>query len=575
MSTARKAALCAAFVLSGCSLSIDPGSVSPPSPSGRATGTFTKTFVAGLTSGNAFPFSGVYEMKHQMLYTAAEVGGAGRISAIRFQRWVTTAAAVTCPNVSVRFGHTGVSALGATFASNVNLGSIATALADASVTIAAGAAGTWFEIPLATPFEYDGVGDLVVEIETNTPCTANVASSYSSAAGIVRAVARTTDTDPSTPQHSEVTADITDATHLWMQFVFAGGDDFLAYAGTTAATNTWPLATQGGGLRIQSLHLASDIAGSGPVTGLGFQLSGTSAAGTYTYTVKMGHSNAPLTMTYDSNFAGAPVTVASNVTFSVPAGMPAGSWVWIPIPNGVFTYNGTDDLLVEVATASGTGSNQPFRVGSRAGARVAANGSTAATGQAIDGALYHLALRFNGAPVYRTAPVSNATSSQVLGSGMSGQIQGLYDAVRLGTGGSIGRVAVRLNGASAATTVPNVKIYMGQTTKTSLALADSYASNMDNQTLVYSGPLTIPAGLAPGDWLPIPLGTSFAYDGVKNLVVLFTADQAGALNGVRGQYDVTAFPSHSVGWNNNTGDTSATPNWTWDGLLDLRLGIQR
>ncbi len=201
-----------------------------------------------------------------------------------------------------------------------------------------------------------------------------------------------------------------------------------------------------------------------------------------------------------------------------------------------------------------------------------------ATGTVDDQGGYDTYLRFHGATMDVMLNIGNVASTQVLGSGTSGQIQNLYDATRLGTGGSITSMAVKMSSASDATTVPNVKIYMGHTTKTALAITDSYASNMDNTTLVYSGSLNIPAGLQQGDWLTILLSTPFVYDPSRNLTVLFTADQASSVfgaNWVSMHYDLTEFPNHAVYRADNAVDTNGLPQWSLNGALNIRFGIQK
>jgi hypothetical protein len=569
MRTAIQTALCAALLSAGCTVTLNPDGVEPPQGGGLGTGTFLKTTTPAIASNNSYPFTDAYDLKLQTLYAAAEVGGAGRISAIRFRRQIANTD-LTCPQVAVRFGHTSLTALTTTFASNVNLSSIATALPYQSVTIPAGAVGTWFEVKLATPYEYDGVSNLVVEMETTAACTGHVFMSASVGANR-RALANGANHNPST-------ADFTDSTQLAMQFVYSGGDDYLAYAGTLANTNSFPLSPLCSGQSYLNLHHAADIAGSGPVTGVAYQLAAPSAAGTYTVTVKLGHFAADLepggvlTTTLARNFAEPPVTVAKDVTFTVPAGRPAGDWLWIPT-SGAFSYNGTDDLLVEVITSTVTGGQQPLRVQNRPGSRLwAFTGSTTGT---VDNAEYHLGLRFNGGPLFVTLPASAVPVQQPLGKGGAGQVQSLYTATRLGTGGAVDGLSVRLANSSSAGTVPNVKVYMGQTTKPSLSVTDTYASNMDGQTLVFSGSLTVPGGLATGDWLRIPLQSSFRYDPTKNLVVLFTADGSGANNYVMGSVDSLAFPGCAVGRDDNSVGTSGVPSWSTDGIIQVRLDVAR
>jgi hypothetical protein len=586
MRTAIQATLCAALLLSAsCSLTLDPNDVEAPKRGGGGggplePGTFVKTFAPPSTVPTYDPFTGTYDIRHQMLYAAGDVGGAGRISAIRFQRSAAMAAAVTCPSIAFRFGHTSLAALGRDLTSNVNMSSITTALPYGSLTIPAGAAGDWFEVRLATPYDYDGVSNLVIEIETMARCTADVALA-SAGRTSARAMMMAPDTDPNTSQLGGLgpTSVTIDDFQLSMQLVFSGGEDYLAYAGTTTNWNDYLLRPSVSGIRVMNLHRASEIAGSGPVTGVAFQLAATSPAGTYMATVKMGHfAGTPgvgvLSSTFAQNYAGAPVTIADNVTFTVPAGRPAGDWIWIPVTEGAFSYDGTDDLLVEVITSTATGGSQPFRYQPRTtGIQAVADGVSTPTADALGIVALHLGLRFAGGHVSLTLP-AGAQGSGVLSDGSNGgQVQSLYDAHRVGTAGTIDRIGVRLAiPDSLPTTVPNVKIYMGETAKQSLNPADTYGSNMDGQVPVYVGTITVPAGLKYGDWLDIPLQSTFAYDARKNLVVLFTEDAAAA-NFVRMSFDAST-ASRSVSRFDNTVSPTGTPTGSFNGFVDLRLGFQ-
>src|SRR5712692_6034916 len=315
-------------------------------------------------------------------------------------------AAVTCPNVTIKLSHSNLVNLTSTFANNLSTGQggQTTVLANGSVSFPAGAAGSWHTIAWSTPFHYNGVDNLIVEFMRAAACT-----------GVVRDDVVTT-----WPYTAVVYAfsntDAAGSTGTWAadaRLVFAGGDDKIDLGG--ASSNPWPFAdTAFDRPRIQNLYLASEINGSGPITGIAFQLNTISGAGSYTYTLKLGHSTlTALTTTFASNYSGPPTTVANAVTFSIPANIPAGTWVWVPIPDGVFTYNGTDNLIVEVATSSGS-ANTNLRTKAIAGRRVWADESGGAvTDGAVDDAAYHIALRFNGATV-DVLPNGDGTSGQVL-----------------------------------------------------------------------------------------------------------------------------------------------------------------
>jgi hypothetical protein len=558
------------FFLSACGGGGGGGGAMPATSGSLPAAVFTKSAVlpvAGLGDWNTLFSNGTGSRRFQALVRAQELQGSGPVQALAFH-FAAASTGNSCPNVTIKLGHTSVTTLGTTFAGNVEQGrgALATVYGPATLTIPSGAAGDYFTIPLNGAFYYNGVDNLVVDI-TSDACTGhNVLMATAASPAYTALIYNGTDKTVATGNTWDSLAH--------MKFTFAGGDDKIDLGG--AVSNSWPFAnTTGQKPRIQNLYLASEINGSGPITGIAFQLNATSGAGSYTYTLKLGHSTlTALTTTFASNYSGSPATVANAVTFSIPANIPAGTWVWVPIPDGVFTYNGTDNLIVEVATSSGTADTN-LRTAAVAGRRVAADefGGAVTTGL-VDGTAYHIALRFNGATV-DVLPNGDATSSQVLGGLGAGQFQNLYKSVYLGTAGSITNIAVRMDGNANAATVPNAKIYMGHTTKTGLVVTDTYASNMTGETLVFNGTISVPAGLRDGDWLTIPLQTPFTYNGTENLVVLFTADAATALNSVKAHYSLTEFPNHAVSRSDNAVTTAGNPTFSFDGAVNLRLGIQK
>ena len=58
---------------------------------------------------------------------------------------------------------------------------------------------------------------------------------------------------------------------------------------------------------------------------------------------------------YAANYSGSPVNAANAVSFTIPANVPANSYVWIPLPDAVFNYNGTDNLILEFDVTAATG----------------------------------------------------------------------------------------------------------------------------------------------------------------------------------------------------------------------------
>ena len=534
-------------------------------------GTFTKVFAPTPMNHNFYPFSN-NDAKVQQLYLASEINGAGNITTLRFQRNAENAASVTCPNTTITLGHTGAAALASTtFASNMDngQGSSVTVLNNATVTIPAAAAAAWFDIPLTTPFQYNGVNNLVVQIEHTTACSVSLAVNTISAASNRRALSLAPDTVPGTAQHSTTTAIPLDTRQPLMQFVFAGGDNKIDLGG--AAGNSFPFGATAG-LRTQHLYLASEVNGSGPITGVAFQARATTVAGTYTYTLRLGHSAlAALTDTYANNYSGSPTTVANAVAnFTIPAGVPAGEWIWVPIPDGVFSYNGTDNLIVDVSTTAGTANNF-VRTGTVAGRRVYANIATATTGT-VDDFAYHIALRFHGGAVVKLSAATGNNS--VIFNGPNSTAT-LYSSTDLGTAGSVTSVSCRLLNASAAASYANFKVVMGHATGSTLS--GTAATDFVSQNTVFSGTVAVPAGLLAGDWIDIPLSSAFAYDGKRNLIVWMGNGGPGpgtaVVNNCRGEFNATRYPGgmgHTV-----AGAGSALTYDVFNWTTDLRMTVQK
>ena len=99
------------------------------------------------------------------------------------------------------------------------------------------------------------------------------------------------------------------------------------------------------------------------------------------------------------------------------------------------------------------------------------------------------------------------------------------------------------------------------------ALTDTFVDNMLDATTVFSGTFSLPGGLKAGDWIEIPLSTSFAYDQNKNLVVQHASDAGATFHGCLGDIDSTRFPSRRV-WNS---DRTSLTGTVADRIFDLKM----
>lgn len=502
----------------------DPTPAPSPTPTPTpeptpTTGTFTKQFGIDGAGENGLPFSKDNDFKIQMLYYPGEVGGSGKITMLRLRTGIGgVPVTTTCPNFSVRMGHTNVTGLVKTFANNVKTGqgSLQTVMDDATLTIPVTASEHWFDIALTTPFEYNGVDNLVVEFENTTKCSnaSNILIVNESAGTNRRAVSSDADATADA-DHSTTDANFADSTHYWAQFVFAGGDA-VAVSGSAGGTES-PLTTTVDKQRVQTLYLAAEIGGSGPITGMAMQVNTTTvAAQTYTYNITLGHTSlTELTATsFASNITGSSVKVASNVSFTVPAGLPAGAWFWVPMPDGLFSYDGTSNLVADITVTSASGS-VATRVATDTAKRRASGANSSATPTVVDTVLLNARFRFNGGSTH--VITSGGGSNDLIFNSPSSAAQ-LYPATMLGSGGTITGVSCRLqDAASVETDYNNFRVVIGHAT--AATLSGTPATDFVSQNTVFRGTVKVPAGLVQGDWIEIPLTTPFVYDGKSDLIV--------------------------------------------------------
>lgn len=532
-----------------------------------ASGTFIKTVEGnGQSWGSLFGTNTAN--RYMYLHRASDIGGSGNIAALRLQLDSNEAEAISCPNTTIRLGHTSVTDLETTFANNVEQGkgAMVTVVDNATVTIPTGAIGDFFEIPLSTPFHYNGIDNLVIEIARSAACSNPATVLSQSPAGYIGVVYHTT-------SNVAITGTIFD-TRLSAKFVFSGGDNFVnPDVGGTASNNVFPFNTNvTNGRKVQLLHLAAEMDGSGPITGIGFPV-GTSPASAqiYTVSIKLGHSTLSELATgpFAASYSDTPVTVAEDLEFQVPAGLTAGEIIWLPV-TGTFNYNGVDNLIVEIETTDNSqatdGTTWSFRNETTSWRRMyGALGSV--DGTAHD-SYYPTEFRFHGSTIDRVIGVGGYETYMFPSAGRSGQY--LYLASELGTSGTITRLACRLaSDVSTETLYPNYQIVMSHTDATTLGT--DMAANVPNPVVVYSGSYTVPAGLIKGDWIEVPLTSGFNYNGTQNLVIQSKSDAGSVEHNCSVLSDATRYPARRT-----TGTTpDAATGSVMDHLRDVRLGISK
>ncbi len=550
------------ITLAGCSKSDDPAQAPEPAEAG----TFIKTVsLPDSPASAAWIFNSDPGANRVMiLYRAGDVQGSGMINSISFRYADALASAVTCPNVTIRMGHTSVTDLALPYDNNVNQGkgSFQTLANGVSVTIPAGSSGGYFTIPLTQPFNYNGVDNLVVDVSRSSACTGTptyVSNTVHQASPAYNSVISSGGgLGPSVPD---------------IRFNFAGGDN-VAVGLFGNLSNVMPFGNALGQRKVQLLYTAAEVNGSGGITGIAFPAGLATTAEEYTVNVRLGHTNlTQLTSTFANNFnVGTPVTVASGAKFSVPAGIPVNSYIWIPMPIAAFNYDGTHNLIVEIeVTAKATGGMTDWKLNSNAPiGRKLYGAAGASTGDGIDESVYYcIKFRFNGGTM-DVVLAGPGTWSFPFSGASNNKSQHLYLASELGTKGTIAKVARRLATSDAvASDYASFTVVMGHTANKTLGA--TFSANLSGAQTVYSGTFTMPAGLKVGDWIEIPLSTPFVYDGERNLVVQTSTLSGAATNYIGDHKDDVRYLMREAAANNNTTDAAgANNNW----LADLRLIMQ-
>jgi hypothetical protein len=556
----QKKSIALIMILAACAFAAcGGGGSSSKGGGGTAAGTFTKTVEMTLTPNqNNGMFSTDPFHHYQILYKAADIAGSGNIRSIQFKYDADLTSALTCPHVTIKLAHTNVADLVTDMTQNIkDKGSAVTVLNDATFTIPAGLATNYFEIPLSSQFNYNGVDNLVVDITRAEACLNSVALTGGSATVAYQALMRSgSSATPDTGTHWS-----NNTSHI--KFVFAGGDN-IALTGTSTLY-LYPFTILSNYQKVQILYFSNEINGSGTITGIAFPVgTATTAEMIYTVNIKLGHTNLTvLTDTFANNFnIGSPVAVSNGVTFKIPDKTPAGTYVWLPISEGTFSYDGINNLIIEIQVTSASGSFYPQSNDSGTTARRLSSSVASSSGYLSDVG-YGIKFRFNGGTMDvitdgghsddRFFPVSSATG-----------FASLFRVTELGTGGTITSIAFRAQNNTVTGNYPSFKVIIGHTALDALS---NSATDFISQNTAYSSLYTIPNTLLKGDWIEIPLSTPFVYDGTHNLIVWVGTTAADGTGSNRCSYS-----NYSNAYHSHAGN--GAPGVSYGGLGDLKTDIQ-
>ena len=534
--TTALVSIAAVVAMTACSSDSDSSSGGGGS-SALATGGFIKTYAPDVSTASWLSPFNTSPRHYQIMYQAEDVDGSGNINALSFRLSSDLTAAVSCPETIIKFGHTKSVDLSssAVFADHTEngAGSLVTVLDNRTVTFDAAQSGEYVTIPLDTPFEYNGVDNLVVDILRDPACTESVSFQAESAVAVDSILWTST------------TASVTGSSFndlFQANFSFEGGvDTVIAQHNTGDNGNSIAPGTTG---RTQALLRAEDINGSGPITGIAFEADSVTALTEMNITITM--MNTSLTA-LDGNFtvnidgSSTPVIVTDNLQVTIPAGV---KYFWIPMTS-TFDYDGSSNLLLDITSDVTSGGftmdyeNVPV-------ASIISTGTLDAETGTVRTRAYQPKLRFNG------ASMDVITAGDAVGwytlpfNGSSGyRTQFLYGGHSFGTSGAVTEVSFRLENDSVASDYSAATILLGHTANTTMTT--DMPANMDDNTSVFSGTLSIPAGLKAGDWVTFPV-SGFTYDSTKNLVVEVSQDAGDLTNVLRGtQTDVPGVGGYAVG----------------------------
>jgi len=489
-----------------------------------------------------------------------QIYGSGYITAIGFKVDTAVLSSITCTGVTVKMGHTSLGVLTTTFTNNYgqSRGSVITVLNDRVVTIPTVTAGEYFMIDLDRPFHYNGVERLVVDFIRAGACTGSVALRYDDTV------------PPNQALYSSSVLSSPSGTLSYppnMRFHFSGGDDTVEFGGSSGASAPFTTTPT----RIQLLYAANEINGSGPITGVGFQVDQLTTEQTYSYRILMGHTTLPaLSGGYSSNFNAGPVATVAAGAFTLPANVPAGSYIWIPL-TGTFSFNGQDRLLVDIDVTAGTGDTVlRYGIGAPSAGRRVFGASGALTGATDDWA-YHTRFRFKGGTMDVLTPRGMFGADTFPFATDWGKRQFLYRAAELGTRGEITAISCR-NTPLDSIVADNMDLAIVLSHTTATVLGTDFNANLPAPVTVLTGTFATPA-TARGDWVEMLFTTPFTYNGTDNLVVEFKGTGFG-LKAPSCALDLTStgrYPARRA-WSLDPDATAADEVNAY--LMDLRFTIQ-
>ena len=541
-------------------------------------GTATEVTIGSGTSTNAYlPTYAYYNYSlTEQIYTAAEIGQAGTITAVSFK---VSNSKSTTRNVDLYLKHTTKTA----FTSKTGWETLSTSDRVYSGSVTFNASG-WTTITLSTPFVYNGTSNLIVGMDDNTGSYVSSSSNspkfyvYSTSANrALRIYNDNTNYNPASPSSysgSYVTSN--------NQIMFAmngsgGGTQVNTYTITATASPTAGGTVTGAGTYDEGATVTLSATAATGYTFSKWTKNGTqvSTSATYSFTatadaayVAVFTQNTYAISASASPTAGGTVTGAGTYTYGSTCTLSATANSGYTFTNWTkngsqvstnatysFTVTGAASYVANF-TQQQTTTYYDVTVAEVPNGTVTANKGTAAAGETVtltvtpnSNCNFYTWVVYKTGDVNTTVTVNNnsftmpaydvtvvavikpngstgGTGGDVtIGSGSSTNAylptyayykysltEQIYTAAEIGQAGTITAVSFKVSNSKSTTRT--VDLYLKHTTKTAFTSKTGWET-LSSSDKVYSGSVTFNAS----GWTTITLSTPFVYNGTSNLVI--------------------------------------------------------
>jgi len=458
------------------------------------------------------PYNNYYKYStNQMIYKASEIGRSGKVTSIAFR----VATSTSCPTTEVKvyLGHKSSTFSGTNdYVSSSNL----TLVYSGTPTL--GQSVGWEPIVFNQgSFDYNGTDNLVVVVTKKClNYKENLKYYYSEASGCM--LYRRNDTDSTYGNVTSMYAYYASSSRPVIKISIQGP----VSSNNAPYNNFYNYSTN------QMIYKASEIGRSGKITSIAFKVATSTSCPTTEVKVYLGHKS--------STFSGTNDYVSSSNLTLVYSGSPtlgqSVGWEPIVFNQGVFDYNGTDNLVVVVTRKGSYKTGLKYYYSKISGCMLyrgkddnTAYGDVTYTSNSYSSSSNRPAIKI----VMEEA--SSSGNAVTIGDGTTSSQhtapynnyyrystnQMIYKASEIGRSGKITSIAFMVATSTSCPTT-EVKVYLGHKSGTFFTTNDYVSSS--NLTLVYSGAPTL--GQSVG-WEPLVFNqATFDYNGTDNLVVVVT-----------------------------------------------------